>query len=244
MKNTQQKLYEKYHKFSGVQKKFLPENNFTHYYSFKAIKKYLKGKNALEIGCGAGSNSFYIAKNGIRTTGLDISEKVIRICKESSKILNIKHLTNFVNADFLQYKTRKKFDLIICYEVIEHIKDDKKSLQKIRSLLKEKGICILSVPSSNSLLFRLGYTKEFDKTAGHLRRYNKQSIINLCKKANLNIIEVIKVEGPVRDAIFLLKPLNQTIKFIKFYLSDIINFIDSIFAKIFGESRIIVVLQK
>lgn len=239
-----QNKYEKYHKLTGIQKKILTENNFTHYNSFKVIKKYLRGNEVLEIGCGAGSNSFFIASKGLKVTAIDISKKAVDKCIESSKFLKLQHLTNFIHSDFLQYTTNKRFDSIVCYEVLEHLENDEKAIKKIEALLNDGGIALISVPSVNSILFRIGYSKGFDNIVGHKRRYNEQSITNLCRKTNLKIIQVIKIEGPIRDFLFLIKPLSFAIRYIRFILSDIINKIDSLLALVFGECRIIVVLKK
>lgn len=243
MKNDKS-CYEAYHNKTGLQKKFLPENNFTHFYSFKVIKKYLKGRNALEIGCGAGSNTFFMANNGIKTTAIDISKAAIQKCIDSSKVLNIQNLTNFRQCDFIKYKSNKKFDLVVCFEVIEHLENDGMAIKKIAGLLNKHGVALVSVPSENAFLNKVGYAKSFDQLVGHIRRYNEKNIIKICKEANLNIVEVYKVEGPIRDLLFIIKPFNYIVKFLKYTISDIVNNIDSVLVKWFGESRIILVLEK
>lgn len=237
-------LYEKYHSRIAIQKKFPTENNFTHYYSFLSIKKYSSNaKNALELGCGAGTNLFFLAKRGIKITGVDISENAIISCIQSAKYLGIDK-AKFVNSDISNFRSKLKYDLVICFEVLEHLPDDVRCINTIYEILNDKGTALISVPSKNSALFRTGFLANTEKIIGHLRRYNKNDIVSKIKKTKFKIIEVKLIEGPIRDIFFHIKPFGIFIKFFKGPLSVIVNSIDYLSTRLFGESRIIIVLQK
>jgi len=74
---------------------------------------------------------------------------------------------------------RKKYDLIICFEVLEHLHEDLKLLKLINSWLKDDGILLISVPH-NEKLWNIR-----DELADHLRRYSKDEIKAKLKSANL-----------------------------------------------------------
>jgi len=105
---------------------------------------------------------------------------------------------------------------------------------------------VISVPSKNSPLFKLGFTKKFDERVGHLRRYNQEDLIRLLRKTGFKILEIQKTEGILRNFLFVSKFTGQIIRVAnRFWIvSDIFTFIDNITLKLFGESQLIVVAQK
>ena len=98
-------------------------------------------------------------------------------------------------------KLKDRFDLIICSEVLEHLQDDMKALLKMNILLKDNGGIIVSVPSVNAPLYKLGLAEKFDKRVGHLRRYSLNQIVSLIEKAGFKIEETYKTEGVIRNCL-------------------------------------------
>ena len=70
----------------------------------------------------------------------------------------------------------KKYDLITLFDVIEHIKDDKSSIKKIKNLLKKKGYLMITVPA-----FQILWSYH-DEIHHHYRRYRIKDILNLINK--------------------------------------------------------------
>mgnify|MGYP002682424234 CR=1 FL=1 len=93
----------------------------------------------LDIGCGVGTISLLLASWGNKVEGIDISSIAIDSCKNSAKLLNLEKNINFKQFDFKDYKENKKFDFIICLEVIEHLENDREALQKMFTFLKPSG---------------------------------------------------------------------------------------------------------
>lgn len=240
-------LYEKYHQKTNAIKQLISENNFTYSSIIKVLKPYAPNKiEILDIGCGSGTLSLYLASKGNKVKGIDVSKKAIKSCKQSAKNLGLTQNTNFIIGDFLKINIKEKFDLIICNEVLEHIKKDDSAISKIAKLLKNNGILILSVPSIEAPLYRLGLAKKFDKRVGHLRRYTFGKINKLIEKKKLKIINMQKTEGIIRNFIFSFKiniPIIKLANRTKI-ASKIIAIIDKISLQIFGASQIIIVAQK
>jgi SAM-dependent methyltransferase len=76
------------------------------------IRKYLKGKSVLDIGCGMGR--FVSVFDGYDYTGLDISYPAIEFCKS-------KYEGKFICADLVKFDTKKKYDNIFSWVTLEHI---------------------------------------------------------------------------------------------------------------------------
>jgi len=243
------KLYENFHSKSRVSTKIITSNNFTYYNLLKLIKYYFlrnkySNKKIIDIGCGVGAISFYLAQKGFNVQGVDISSRAIRICKSTSKILKLQNKAKFTRVDFSKVNFSQKVDFIICSEVLEHIESDKKTLMEIKKMLKNKGLLILSVPSSNAPLFKLGYAKKFDKKVGHLRRYSTKELKKLLKKTGFKIIEIKKAEGILRNLLFVSDKIGWIIKFIKGPMVTIFHIIDNFLIWFFGESQIFIVARK
>ena len=125
------------------------------------INRHRNGaRTCLDIGCGAGIFSFYTAGLGIRTTGVDLSEKMLETCaakKESMKAGNV----DFIRAglpfeDSLQGRT---FDLILCSSVLEYVEDLDAGARSISDHLNKAGCLIVSFPNPRSLFRRYEYVK-------------------------------------------------------------------------------------
>ena len=68
--------------------------------------KFFKGQQVLDIACGSGNYSIYLAKLGFDVTGIDISENAIVIAKEKAKVAKAK--INFICGDFLEHSFGEK----------------------------------------------------------------------------------------------------------------------------------------
>ena len=137
--------YKILHKINPLRLEFIL-NNFD-----KSIRK----RNILDIGCGGGLISELLAKKNANVTGIDENIYNIKQAKEHAKMGSIKIDYKNQSLDTFYKKNKKKYDLILCLEVLEHVNDVKKTLDKISELMKPGGTLILSTINRNlkSLLF-------------------------------------------------------------------------------------------
>ena len=239
------KIYERFHRGAKPQKRVVGEKNFTYRILIGIIKNCMNKdvRRVLDIGCGVGTISFYLANKGLHVTGIDVSKNAIDNCKQTAANLCLKNKTEFILGTLEKINFNKKFDLVICSEVIEHISDDKNFLKIIHKVTRKGGILILSTPSINAPLYKLGFSRQFDKRVGHLRRYERNDIEKLVKSAGFLIKELKLTEGILRNFLFLSR-FGWTIKFFKGIISDVVTVIDNSLISIFGESQIFVIAKK
>jgi SAM-dependent methyltransferase len=105
----------------------------------------LKG---LDIGCSYGWYSNILISNGVQSVdAIDLTSYKESVITDSRIV--------FHNEDFLKKKFDKKYDIILAFEVYEHIPEDKRPafLEKLASLLNPKGMLVFSGPNSISLLY-------------------------------------------------------------------------------------------
>jgi len=112
-----------------------------------------KEKTVLEIGVGTGRLAIKIASQCKYLYGIDLSFKTI----EKAKI-NLKEYSNiiFIYGDFLSHKFTNKFDTIYSSLTFMHIKDKRKAINKVSSLLHDKGTFVLSIDKNNSNVIDYG----------------------------------------------------------------------------------------
>ena len=113
----------------------------------------VKGLNILDIGCGGGLLAEELTKKGANVTGLDASKKTINIAKQHAKEsnLNINYVCSTLES-FIE-EDKNKYDCIICFELIEHIPDQKKLVLDISKVSKKKSKLFMSTINRNIVSF-------------------------------------------------------------------------------------------
>lgn len=240
-------FYDQFHRCAVSQKKIIKKKNFTYRKVIKDVVGLTKGKNlkVLDYGCGVGTLSLYLASLGNDVVGVDISSEAINIAKQSAK-LNGKNLKKirFYTLNEGTKKVSNDFDLVLCIEVMEHVHHEKELLGFFVEKLKKGGSLILSVPSNNAPLYKLGLVKQFDAKVGHLRRYTVENLLAVFENSGLEIKVVIKREGIFRNLLFISPLFGNLIRFLKGVFSDIYTLIDDLSIPFFGESNIYIIAQK
>lgn len=240
------KRYEKFHKVTKRQKKIIIENDFTFSKIISIVQNHKPlNKKILDIGCGTGSLDIYLASRGNSVTGVDISKRAIGACIRDAKTLGVSGSAKFYVKDIGKDRISGKFDTVLCLEVIEHVRNDQGLLRKIRGLLKTNGLLILSTPSLNAPLYKIGFLDKFDERVGHLRRYTPKGITKKIKDLGFIIVESRKTEGVLRNLLFTANAGSLILKIInRLNLGPYVTSIDKVSIKLFGESNLIVVARK
>lgn len=246
---NRQLFYKIFHQKGNPSPKIISRKNFTYRIIIWFIESYLKknSQKILDIGCGVGAVDIFLANQGHKVTGIDISEKAVEICKKSAILATVAENTKFRVVDFPNESVRdKNFDLALCGEVLEHLQNDKIALKKIFTILKPKGILILSVPSLNAPLYKLRFVQRVDRQVGHLRRYSMEKLVELCKSVGFKILDVRETEGILRNSLFIFYFGNQLLRFLNRFsiLSDTLTLLDNIALKLFGGSQFFIIAQK
>lgn len=109
------------------------------------LKQFLDSANLntgtlLELGCGSGYDSIYLADRGFDVTAIDVSEDVI----ESSKTLHQNSKVNFITLDFFEGMLDKKFDVIYDRGFLHNYKNRLPEIfEKLNTLLTNDGKLII-----------------------------------------------------------------------------------------------------
>ena len=130
----------------------------------------------LEIGCGTGDFIQQIVQNeNLEITGSEIYLKGLLYAKK-----------NLPKVEFIQFDVTKgvvgeEFDLIVAFDVIEHIENDVSALTNINQMLTKNGVFIVSVPQHMFLWSNL------DEIVKHKRRYSRRELVTKLQKNGFDI---------------------------------------------------------
>ena len=130
------------------------------------LKEDLDGKEILDIGTGSGCIAISLAKNlpNSKVTALDISSDALKVAKENAEINNVS--IEFINADIFEYKSDKKYDVIVSNP--PYVTESEKSQMKQNVLDFEPGLA-LYVKENNPLLYYFEIINLFkDNLEGYL----------------------------------------------------------------------------
>ena len=151
--------------------------NATNYnrWVFDSISSEVSG-NVLEIGCGIGTFTRWIASQANHVDAIEIDPESAR--EASANLTGFQNVT-VLEGDFLDFDAAASYDTVIMLDVLEHIQDDAKVLRKITQLLSPQGKFVAKVPAMPSLFGSM------DRAVGHHRRYSRRGIMDLLERSEL-----------------------------------------------------------
>ena len=129
------------HQFNPERIKYIRDNTVKHFKLTNKDKPF-KNLNILDIGCGGGLLSEPMSRLGGNVTGIDASEKNIISAKIHAKQNNL-NISYFCNSPE-NFKTNKKFDLVLNMEIVEHVEDVNFFIKKSSELLKKNGLMFVA----------------------------------------------------------------------------------------------------
>ena len=129
------------HQFNPERIKYIRENTVKHFKLTNKDKPF-KNLNILDIGCGGGLLSEPMSRLGGNVTGIDASEKNIISAKIHAKQNNL-DISYFCNSPE-NFKSNKKFDLVLNMEIVEHVEDVNFFIKKSSELLKKNGLMFVA----------------------------------------------------------------------------------------------------
>ena len=133
-------------------------------------------RSAAEIGCGngllqKGVEDYY----GISVTGFDLNEVALQ--------KNVSRLSPLYCYDIHQRNPEfgAHFDLLLLFDVLEHIEAEGDFLQSAKFHLTDSGILLVNVPAHQFL------HSDYDRAAGHVRRYSVNHLANVAEENGFKI---------------------------------------------------------
>lgn len=147
------------------------------------IEKFKSPGKLLDLGCATGFFLDEARKNGWKVSGVEISAFAANYAQEKLKL-------PVQNKDlFAAHFKPKSFDVITMWDVIEHIPQPAKTVQKLTSYLKDDGLLVFATPDVGSLPARLTKYRwiGYKLSDEHLSYFSLETLTELLKKADMEI---------------------------------------------------------
>ncbi len=211
------------HKFNPLRINYIKKKVISH---FKIQSKSLPLKNIeiLDIGCGGGLLSEPMCRMGAKVTAIDASQKNINVASFHSKKNKLK--INYLCSSPEKINIKKKFDVILNMEIVEHVEDLNLFIKKSSLLLKKNGLMFVATLNKTlkSYIFAIvgaEYILKWLPIGTHewTKFVKPEELIGLGEKNNLKLIEIDGVKFDIVKNQWVLsedKLVNYIAQFKKF----------------------------
>lgn len=180
-----------------------PIISYDYLHRYRFAREFIKGKKVLDLACGEGYGSFMLAEEADEVIGADIDQ--ITVGHASSKY--IRENLRFIQGSIidLPIKNEGVFDVIVCFEVLEHIKEHDKLMKEVKRLIKSDGIFIISTPNKSIYSDQPNYPNPF-----HLKELYFDEFKNLLNTNFKNTLIYGQKIYPASNIFPLLKDISAT----------------------------------
>ncbi len=186
------------HNFNPVRLKYI-KDTVTKKFGNKSEKLPLKDIRILDIGCGGGLLSEPLSRLGATVTGIDASDRNIKIAKMHLKKSKLD--VDYYCSSPDKFVAKEKFDVVLNMEIVEHVDNVDFFLFKSSELLKKNGLMFIATLNKTlkSYIFAIigaEYILKWLPIGTH--DWNKfltpGDLINICKNNSLNLNDLIGVK--------------------------------------------------
>ena len=186
------------HNFNPVRLRYI-KDTITKKFGNKSEKLPLKDIKILDIGCGGGLLSEPLSRLGATVTGIDASDRNIKIAKMHLKKSKLD--INYYCSSPENFEAKEKFDVVLNMEIVEHVDNVDFFLLKSSELLKKDGLMFIATLNKTlkSYVFAIigaEYILKWLPIGTH--DWNKflkpDDLINICKNNSLNLNNLIGVK--------------------------------------------------
>jgi len=163
---------------------------------FRLFDKNLRGylpNNIIDVGCGDGSRTIRIARyfdiDMNRVYGIDNEVNRIKACQNS-------FIANKIDLEYQNIPySDDTFDLVICNQVLEHLKNIKRVIDELIRITNREGYLLIGVPNLAHLINRIfllfGVQPMcIDIDSSHIRGFTHRSLLKMFKsRENIKLID-------------------------------------------------------
>jgi SAM-dependent methyltransferase len=159
-----------------------------------------RSREIAEIGCGNGLLQKSVEEHYRRPViGFDLNEVALR--------KNVSLISPLYCYDIFEKRPEfaSRFDLVILFDVLEHIEDESCFLQCVKYYLAESGTLLINVPAMQWLF------SGYDRAAGHVRRYSLKQLVRVAQQNGFDVENVTYWGFPLFPLLLVRKVLSLEI---------------------------------
>jgi SAM-dependent methyltransferase len=142
-------------------------------------RRFPDARSLLEVGCGTGFvlGALREALPGLRLVGSELYDEGLAIARRRLPDVEL------VQADARELPFENEFDVVGSFDVLEHVAEDERALERMRRALRPRGGLVLLVPQHPRLW------SDMDTVAHHVRRYTRRELAAKVERAGFEILE-------------------------------------------------------
>ena len=174
-----------------------------------------EGKKVIDIGCGGGILAESIAQSGADTTGIDLSEKALKVAELHALEVGANLTYRAISAEDLAQEQAGQYDVVTCMEMLEHVPDPASVVRACAALCKPGGTLFFSTLNRNpkSYLFAIigaeYILRLLPKGTHEYAKFIKPSeLVHFTRAANL---EMLGIKGLGYNPITQVYSLNDNV---------------------------------
>lgn len=175
-----------------------------HWLDLTAVRPPRSGDRLLDIGCQTGEFGSLGLPDGVQPNGIDLSRSYAETCRALWGEGSIVHCGTALDAPFAP----GSFSYVTSFETLEHMCDPLSTLRRMRELLTDDGVVMISVPSSDYFHFkfwllrrapfrlvvrrllrrRASFSDEHALPHTHIYNFSRRSVARLLERAGLEVV--------------------------------------------------------
>lgn len=156
-----------------------------------ALNYINRGDNVLDVATGVGYGANYIAVNSLcdKVIGVDISDHAINWAEKYFHNEKIDFVKCNLLDEFIPSLDAFKFDVITCFETLEHIENDEEFIKKLYSLLKPGGLLLISSPNEEVIPCFENPFYEGGRNPHHVKHYTPYELKKILEDNKFKVID-------------------------------------------------------
>lgn len=148
-----------------------------------------EAEHALDLGCGDGRLTAKLRAGAV--TAADVSEVALRRAERRVPEAEIARVEPDAPLPFVD----GEFELVVCVETIEHVRDVQLFLSEIRRVLRPGGGLALTTPAISRLSLLRNFDETFDPLSPHLRFFTKRSLATVLDALGFDVQSIKRQHG-------------------------------------------------
>lgn len=162
----------------------------------------LDGATVLDIGCGGGLFLSLLERSGARVVGIELSDSRAEHARQKHNL----RISKFpIESDFWQTQYDAHFDVVVLFDVIEHVNYPVRTVRGAHNVLKRGGLLLIDTPCRDALFHRVGAITYWlsggryptflnamysSRLFGHKQIFSATEIKSLLRLGGLEVIEL------------------------------------------------------
>jgi len=132
---------------------------YEHLHRYAFASQFVEGKRVLDLATGEGYGASLLARKASSVLGIDLDQATIRHASDKYDQANLRFLVGAITQ--VPLPESRCFDVIVCFEAIEHIEEHEPLLEEIKRLLVDDGLLIVSTPNKVVYTDESGFENPF-----------------------------------------------------------------------------------